>query len=308
MSQTPKTILITGANGFVANHIAKTLHAHGYTLILLDRDFDHDHKTYWSSRQVLLFELDLLDLQESYNADVVIHAAAITADAKELGLSAEAYLQNSLELNFHMLSWAKANAIKRFIFISSAGVFAAHQNNLDETALPQSKGLYAIAKRTTEDLIETLASTEQLDFLSVRLGNVYGEDERPRPSRPRVGLLQRMIDMALEHRVIQVPNETHRDWTYAPDIANLFLRLVETPLLNYRLYHLVSPQHFSALELAQKIQAHLPPSKLEVSPTPLAQLRTPLKSERLQTLGFTNWTPFEIGLSQVIKAHQGVAA
>jgi UDP-glucose 4-epimerase len=275
---------------------------------LLDRVFDSDHKHFWTNQQVLLLELDLLNLQESYNADVVIHAAAITADAKELGVSAELYLQNSLELNFHMIAWARANAVKRFIFISSAGVFAPQQDNLDETALPQNKGLYALAKRTTEDLIETLATNETLDFLSVRLGNVYGEDERPRPSRPRVSLLQRMLHEALEQGVIRVPNETTRDWTYAPDIAKLFVHFIEAPLLNYRLYHLVSSQQFSALELAQKIQLLLPQIRLEISTTPLTQLRAPLKGERLQTLGFTEWTPFETGLSQVIAKHQGVAA
>jgi UDP-glucose 4-epimerase len=49
--------LITGVNGFIANHIAKTLYAHGYTLMLLDRTFDSDHKHFWESQQVLLLEL-----------------------------------------------------------------------------------------------------------------------------------------------------------------------------------------------------------------------------------------------------------
>jgi UDP-glucose 4-epimerase len=275
---------------------------------LLDRVFDSDHKNFWKNQQVMLLEFDLLHLQQTHNADVVIHAAAITADARELGVSAETYLQNSLELNFHMIAWARANAVKRFIFISSAGVFAPQQDNLDETALPQNKGLYALAKRATEDLIETLASDEKLDFLSVRLGNVYGENERPRPSRPRVSLLQRILDEALEQGVIHVPNETHRDWTYAPDIAKLFVHFIEAPVLNYRLYHLVSPEQFSPLELAQKIQMLLPSTRLEVSTTPLTQLRAPLKSERLQTLGFMEWTPFETGLAQLIQAQRGVAA
>jgi nucleoside-diphosphate-sugar epimerase len=300
--------LITGANGFVASHLARTLYAHGYTLILIDIEFDEEHKKFWGKKKVVLLEHDIISFNQSYKVDVVIHTAALTATPQELDWSAEQYLKISLELNFHIIAWAREHQATRFIFISSAGVFARHQTNLNETATPLAKGLYALAKRTTEGLLENLAENEQLEFLSVRLGNVYGEDERPRTSRPTVSLLQRMLNQALEHHCIQVPNESSREWTYVGDIAKLIQRLIEAPQLNHKLYHLVSEESFSALELAQKIQQVLPSVRLEFDAQPLTQLRAPLKSERIQELGFSDWTPFEVGLRNVIETYQGVAA
>jgi nucleoside-diphosphate-sugar epimerase len=286
--------------------LARTLYSHGYALILLDREFDKEYKNFWEKKKVVLLELDLTSLNHSYNVDVIIHAAALTATPQELGWSAEKYLKISLEMNFHMIAWARKHQVTRFIFISSAGVFARHQVNLDETAVPLAKGLYALAKRTTEALLENLAENENLDFLSVRLGNVYGEDERPRASRPNVSLLQRMLNEALGDCLIQVPDESQCDWTYAADIAKLVLRLIEATKLNHTLYHFVSEESFSALELAQKIQEVLPEVRLEPDFKPTTQLRAPLKSKHIQELGFSDWTPFDVGLRHVIEARQGV--
>jgi UDP-glucose 4-epimerase len=300
-----KTVLITGANGFVANHIAQTLQQRGYTLILLDRAFDLERQRFWSPRGVGLIETELATFHQFLAVDAIIHAAALTAEPQELGVTPTAYLKANLDANFLMLEWARVNKVKRFIFISSAGVFASHQQeNLTEIAPPFAKGLYALAKRTTEDLIETLNAKEKCEFVSVRLGNVYGADEIPRTSRPRVSLLQRMLTEALEHGVITVPNETSRDWTYLPDIAKLFDMLLQKAAPLHHLYHFVSNEWFTAHQLAQKIQQHLPNVKLELTKEVTTQLRAPLQTERLQEFNFSDWTPFDVGLKQVIRAQQ----
>jgi UDP-glucose 4-epimerase len=301
---TIKTVLITGANGFVANHVAKALHQRGYNLVLLDRTFDARHQRFWLQKSVRLIETELADFHEYLDVDEVIHTATLTAEPHELGLTPIAFLKANLDANFLMLEWAQINKVKRFIFISSAGVFAGQQGILDESALPLAKGLYALAKRTTEDLIKTLTVNATCDFVSVRLGNVYGEDEISRTSRPRVSLLQRMLTEALGQKVIHVPNETSRDWTYLADIAKLFDILLHKEVLEYPLYHFVSKESFTAHQLAQKIQQHLPDVKLELSKEAITQLRSPLLSERLQEFNFSDWTPFDVGLKQVIRTQQ----
>ena len=305
-----KTVLITGANGFIAKHIARTLHLRGYKLFLLDRHFDPELRHYWLEQGVSLYTTAVDTFSDALKLDAVIHAAALTAEPQELNMTPEAYLKASLDTHFYMLTWARTNKLKCFIFISSAGVFSSQQQtSLTETAVPLSKGVYALAKRTTEDLLETLAKTEPCHFISVRLGNVYGEAERPSLSRPRLSLVQRMLKQALAQQIISVPNETARDWTYLGDIAHLFDLILKKPVPEYTLYHFVSKQQFTALELAQKIQQHVPEVKLELSNDPIRQLRSPLQTERLPELGFSDWTPFDKGLPQVIGAqHCGVIA
>lgn len=219
-------------------------------------------------------------------------------------MTPETYLKVSLNINFHMLNWSRNNGVKRFIFISSAGVFSStQQGRLDENAAPLSKGLYALSKRSTEDLMTHLNVEGAYDFISVRLGNVYGEAEYSKHSRPRVSLFQRMLNKATTQGSISVPNESPRDWTYAGDIAKLFVHLLETKSPK-ELYHFVSDESFTALELAQKIQHLLPEVTLKRNTEPETQLRAPLKTNYLSELNFSNWTPFDRGLEHVIRAQQ----
>jgi UDP-glucose 4-epimerase len=299
-----KTVLITGANGFVANHVARALHQRGYNLVLLDRAFDAERQRFWLKKSVRFIEAELANFHQFLDVDAVIHAAALTAEPQELGMTPTAYLKANLDANFLMLEWAQVNKVKRFIFISSAGVFAGQQGVLDESAPPLAKGLYALAKRTTEDLMETLNIKQSCDFVSVRLGNVYGEDEISRTSRPRVSLLQRLLTEALEQKVIHVPNETSRDWTYLADIAKLFDVLLQKPAPLHHLYHFVSKESFTALQLAQKIQQFLPEVKLELTKDVTPQLRSPLQTKCLQEFNFSDWTPFDVGLKHVIRTKQ----
>lgn len=270
---------------------------------MLDQTFDPEQKQFWSDHGVRIIESDLRDLGP-LEVDAVIHGAALTAEPAELGLTPKAYLKNSLDINLHMLDWSRTSGVRRFIFISSAGVFAStQQGELHEDEPPLSKGLYATAKRATEDLITMLNAEDKWDFTSVRLGNVYGEAEYARRSRPRVSLVQRMLNEAAEKHSISVPNDSERDWTYVGDVASLFVHLLETPSPR-ELYHFVSDEAFTTRELAQNIKAILPEVELTLSSDPKTQLRAPLKTKYVNDLTFSNWTPFDNGLERVIRARQ----
>lgn len=305
-----KTVLLTGASGFIGKAITRVLHDQGFRLLLLDQAFDSSFKSYCLKRSIDFYEQDLLTFNEPLEPDVVIHGAALTAEAKELKLSEELYLKTSLELNFHMIHWARTQQVRRFIFISSAGVFASHQQDvLNEASPGLNTSLYALAKRCTEDLVANLNKEyPDREYLSVRLGNVYGTEETPRASRPRVSLLQRMLNQALSEGRILVPQESNRDWTFASDIGQLFACLVKHPKPAQRLYHLVSGEQFSALELAQALKNHLPELKLEPESAAFTQLRAPLHSKHVQELPFSDWTSLDQGLGQVLNAQRQVLA
>lgn len=199
-----------------------------------------------------------------------------------------------------MLEYARTHAVQRFIFLSSAGVFSPEQTEaLMETAAPSPQGLYAVAKRAIEDLLVTLHEDEKRDFITLRLGNIYGGLERPRTTRPRTSLVQRMMDEAVQTGRVTVPDETARDWTFAPDLAPVIDRVLKAPRLQHSLYHVVSDEALTALELAQKIADKLPHVTLSLADDS-TQLRPPLQSERLKEFRVSRWTKFDDGLAQML--------
>ncbi|CAN5905799.1 NAD(P)-dependent oxidoreductase [soil metagenome] len=294
--------MITGANGFVGSHIARGLSGCGYRLFLVDQVFDSGTKAFWAKQSATtLIEADARALPSLLDAhiDAVIHGAFITATPEETGSTPEAHYRVNVDSAVSMLAWAEVHKVKRFLFLSSAGVFSSEQTGrLTETTLPSPKGLYAVAKREIEELLQTLREDGRRDLITLRFGNLYGPDERARASRPRTSLVQRMVDEVVRTGGITVPNETARDWTFAPDLAGVIDCILKTPQTRHSLYHVVSGEALTAFEIAQKV-ADESPVTLNLTDEH-TRLRPPLTSERLGEFGFSDWTPFDSGLAQTL--------
>lgn len=299
-------VLVTGAGGFVGSHLALGLDKLGYTPLLSDRTFDDNAAVRLQGME--WFSGDVRNLQAQLYAsgidtlDYVIHGAAVTASPNELGIKAADYLAESIKVTLAALELAQSYGAKRFILISSAGVFSSSSAApLDETAQPDGLGLYAVAKRTGELATLSLRTSGSLDAVGVRLGNLYGPDEHPRATRPRMGLVARLLEDA-KHKTMTVTTPTaHREWTYIKDLAFAFAQLLEH-VAPPDLTHFCAPDVVSDLELAEKLRCLLPGRQLVERPEPgTLGVRPPLESRFAKTLGLTYWTPLETGLAALVK-------
>jgi nucleoside-diphosphate-sugar epimerase len=307
----PQRILVTGAGGFVCSHMVEVLLAAGRHVVGMDQAFDPDLKDAWMTRwpdQIELIETTLDQVPDT-QVDSVIHGAAITARPEEVALSPEGYVRASIEPTLTLLEWARDHCAGRFVFISSSAVFRqTQQGPVDETMPAAPYGLYAVAKYTTETLLDTLCQQYERDLVAVRLSNLYGSRERTRPTRPRRGLLGEMIESAVEHnRIVVYEQDPARDWTYVPDIGRAMLTLLNMPELKQPLYHVAAEQVVLPLEMAQAIQRIIPGVTIECRAglDPRGKKLTQqgyLSSERFRTeTGFDEWTPFEQGLREAIE-------
>lgn len=299
-------IVVTGAGGFVMRNAIATFLAQGHSVIALDRTFDSELAAAWSQRpdQIQLIETDTRQLPD-LSADAIVLGAAITASPLESSLSPEAHYRANLLPTLHALEWAQAVGVHRVIAVSSSAVYSASEGAVSETQPPTPQGLYAAAKSAIEALITTLHAEHQRDACVIRLSNIYGLDETPRPTRPRVSLVARLIEQALTEGTMHPPNEPARDWTFAPDIGAALLALMQTEKLPHALYNVAAEQRLTAAEIAEVIQQQVPNTRIEPStetPAPLTR-RGYLSAERLrQDTGFSDWTPFSDGIAQIISA------
>lgn len=292
-------VLITGAGGFVGGHLALGLAQLGFSPLLNDRHFDDEAVERSSGLERL--RCDVLELGAHVRAaDYFIHGAAVTADAGERRLSAADALQEDVTTTLAALSLAQHLGAKRFVLLSSAGVFSAVASApLDETARPDALEPYATAKRMGELAAAGLRRAGAVDAVSVRLGNLYGAFEQARPTRPRVSLVGRMVQEAHATGRITVHHpKAEREWTFAPDLAPAFARLLTHPAPPDVL-HLCAPEVLTDSELAQRLGALLPGTRIEPRATP-EPVRPPLTS-RFGDLHPT-WTPLAVGLPHILEA------
>ncbi len=142
------SILVTGATGFIGGTIARQLsplypiHITGRSLNRID--------------QLPGLPFEQIDLSNRHEVmaikcrpSVVVHAAGFAAP---WGKRADFYKHN-VQATQHMIDFALANGVNRFIYISSASVYSAlhHQWNVSEEDIPkQFIGAYAYAKFMAE--------------------------------------------------------------------------------------------------------------------------------------------------------------
>ena len=290
-------VIITGAGGFVCSHLATGLHALGFTPTLIDTHFD----TPTRQRLELLpcIESDLQSVTALPEADVFIHGAAITASPAELGVSYAEYLSLHSDLTFAALRLAQRSGAKRFVFLSSAGVFLPEQTPpLTEQTPADNTSAYGTAKRMTELALQGVREHSELQTVSVRLGNLYGPSEAPRSSRPRVSVLQRFINAAQNAQPLQVETpDAQREWTYIKDLApaiTALLELTELPAC----VHLANPEVIADAALAAFVADAFARGSLK-STLELNKAPRPVRPPFLSVLNvFDAWTPFEEGFKQ----------
>ena len=177
-----QTALVTGAGGFIGHHLVEFLVERGYFV----RGVDIKRPEFGASAAQEFVVADLRDAANCSSAtkgiDEVYHLAA---DMGGIGyitaFHAEISINNTL-INAHMLKAARDNAVKRFLFSSSACVYPQHlQKRPDVEPLREEDAFpadpeegYGLEKLFMEKLCQYFTEDWRFETRVVRFHNVYG--------------------------------------------------------------------------------------------------------------------------------------
>lgn len=181
---TNDTILVTGAGGFIGGHLVADLLRQGYTRIRAV-DWKDISEWYQFFPEVENYQRDLKDAGHCHEvtegADYVFNLAA---DMGGMGFieTHKADCMLSVLISTHMLMAARDCGVKRFLYTSSACVYAADkQTDAHVTALKESDAYpampedgYGWEKLFTERMCRHFSEDFGLETRCVRYHNVYG--------------------------------------------------------------------------------------------------------------------------------------
>ena len=175
--------LLTGATGFLGHHLAARLGRDGRKLRTIVRVGTDLRRIPREVTEIVWGEIgDPETLARAMaGVDVVFHTAARVSG----GGSRDAFARDNVAAAEGLLRAAEAAGVRRFVHVSSAGIYGAGQRGaaIDEsTPLDpgiERRGFYAWSKAESDRLVRAFATQSKLETVVVRPGILYGGEAQP---------------------------------------------------------------------------------------------------------------------------------
>ena len=171
-------ILITGGSGYIGSRLSLYLSQKGFDIIPLCNSKIPDNKEWIQSMHSVL-QGDLRDKAtlnkiEAVRPDAIIHLVSL--DHNQSGVNIEETLQVNVQSTWDLLSLSASIGLEKFIYFSTTQVYGqTSENVVTENTKLQPINAYGLTHKMSEDLVDFYKRSKNLDAVSIRLSNSYGE-------------------------------------------------------------------------------------------------------------------------------------
>lgn len=313
---TPNNILITGAAGFIASHVANRLirNYSAYKIVVLDKlDYCSNLKNLLPSRSSPNFKFikgdigsaDLVNyILLTENIDTIMHFAAQTHVDNSFGNSFE-FTKNNIYGTHVLLEACKVTGqIKRFIHVSTDEVYgetdedALVGNHEASQLLPTNP--YSATKAGAEMLVMAYGRSYGLPVITTRGNNVYGPNQFPEK------LIPKFILLAMRGKPLPIHGDGSnvRSYLYCEDVAEAFEVVLHRGEVGH-VYNIGTKKERRVTDVAGdicKLFSLDPETNIKfVENRPFNDQRYFLDDQRLKNLGWEERTTWEEGLKKTME-------
>lgn len=291
-----KTILVTGASGFIGNHLCQRLLAEGGKIHGVSRQRRHRNLsdiTWW--RGDLAESTFTRKLIETVRPEVIFHLASHVVGHRELH-AVQPTFQANLHAAVNLLTTASEIGSKRIILVGSQEEPEASQSSYAVPASP-----YAAAKWAASAYARMCHALYQTPVTIARVFMVYGPGQKDTKK-----LIPYTILSLLDHIAPQLTSgERPVDWIYVQDVIDALVVLAQSEELDGRTVDLGTGSLVTVREVVEHIadlmEADTWPQFGSVADRPMEQIR---KADRQETFNLTGWqaqTSIRDGLASTIQ-------
>jgi len=226
-----KTVLVTGADGFIGSHLVEMLVKKGYKVKALCQ---YNSFNYWGWLEDIecLNDIEVLngDIRDAHfcrhmtkNVDIVFHLAALIAIPYSY-VAPQSYVATNVTGTLNICQAAKDNGVSRVIHTSTSEVYGTAQYvPIDEKHPLQAQSPYSASKIGADAMAMSYFSAFDLPVTIARPFNTYGPRQSARAIIPTI-----ISQIANGEKQIKLGDLTPtRDFNYVLDTCRGFISLLE---------------------------------------------------------------------------------
>ncbi len=234
-------LIVTGGAGFIGSHLVEklTLEKKVKKIIILDNFEDGSYKNIKdikNNKKVFIKRKDINKIKTNdkifRKVNTVIHLAAI-ADVVPSIENPKEYCQTNIMGTMNILEAMRANKIKRIIYSASSSCYGIPSKYpTDEKTKIDTKYPYAFSKHIGELFIKHWSKIYNINYISLRLFNVYGTRSRT------TGAYGAVMGVFLKQKLSNKPltlvgsGNQSRDFIYVTDVCDAIIKSIYTKKKN----------------------------------------------------------------------------
>ena len=229
-------VIITGGAGFIGSHLAELLNKSKKIkkIIIIDNFEDgtfENLKGIKNSKKIKIVSEDILNFKKIVKffrgIDVVFHLAALSDIVPSIN-DPKKYIETNFNGTLNVLEAIKVHKVKKIIYSASSSCYGFPKKfPTSENSELNPKYPYSFSKLEAERLIIHYSEIFNINFISLRLFNVFGTRSRTNSSYGAV--LGVFLSQKLNNKPLTIVGDGNqkRDFIYVSDVCDAFFKCID---------------------------------------------------------------------------------
>lgn len=257
MSQ-PRTVLVTGAAGFIGSHVADHCLQLGFKVVATDDLSGGFIENVPAGAEFIQGDLRdaafVSSLWQGRHFDVIYHLGAYAAEGLSHFVRKFNY-ETNLVASVNLINEAVKHEASCFVFASSIAVYGAGQTPMTEEMTPQPEDPYGISKYAIELDLRAAHEMFGLDSIVFRPHNVYGERQNIADKyRNVIGIFMNQVLKGQPMSIFGDGSQT-RAFSHVDDVAPIIARSPLVEAARNQVFNVGADTPYSVKTLAEEIAA-----------------------------------------------------